>query len=90
MVNIGKYREEYLLQRAEEIVVAKTNGSRVMNTDAEAAVPRFDPQGEFVLKVPYVEIHFYFDYVTMCRGGKGPYYNISQHHSRFIYLHKNI
>ena len=57
MVNIGKYREEYLLQRAEEIVVAKTAGSRVMNTDAEAAVPRFDPKGEFVLNVHYIEIH---------------------------------
>lgn len=44
MVNIGRYDESYLLQRAEEIVHAKTNGSEVMNPQAEAAVPRFLPQ----------------------------------------------
>jgi len=43
MVNIGKYDENYLLQRAEEIVVAKTTGSIVMDPDAEAAIPRFQP-----------------------------------------------
>jgi hypothetical protein len=61
MVNIGKYKEEYLLQRAEEIVVTKVSGSRVFNTDAEAAVPRFDPQGEFVLKFNCDDTHFHFD-----------------------------
>ena len=45
MVNIGKYDENYLLQRAEEIVVAKTTGSIVMDPDAEAAIPRFQPPG---------------------------------------------
>jgi hypothetical protein len=45
MVNIGKYNESYLLQRAEEIVVSKTTGSHLMDADAEAAVPRFQPRG---------------------------------------------
>eukprot|EP00979_Chaetoceros_neogracilis_P001569 scaffold269_cov245-Chaetoceros_neogracile.AAC.18 len=44
MVNIGKYDESYLLQRAEEIVVSKTTGSHLMDADAEAAVPRFQPR----------------------------------------------
>lgn len=46
MVNIGKYDEGFLLQRAEEIVVAKTQGSRVFDADAESAIPRFQPQGK--------------------------------------------
>jgi hypothetical protein len=45
MVNIGRYDENYLLQRAEEIVTAKTAGSMIMDPQAEAAVPRFLPQG---------------------------------------------
>lgn len=44
-MNIGRYDESYLLQRAEEIVTAKTTGSEVMDPQAEAAVPRFLPQG---------------------------------------------
>mmetsp|Transcript_21148 Transcript_21148/g.31308 ORF Transcript_21148/g.31308 Transcript_21148/m.31308 type:complete len:392 (-) Transcript_21148:151-1326(-) len=44
MVNIGKYDESYLLERAEEIVIAKTTGSNVMDPDAEEAIPRFHPQ----------------------------------------------
>ena len=47
MVNIGKYDESYLLERAEEIVIAKTTGSNVMDPEAEEAIPRFHPQGEF-------------------------------------------
>lgn len=43
MVNIGKYDEKYLLQRAEEIVIAKTTGSNILDPDAEAAIPRFQP-----------------------------------------------
>lgn len=43
MVNIGKYDESYLLQRAEEIVVTKTAGSNILDPDAEAAIPRFQP-----------------------------------------------
>lgn len=43
-MNIGRYDESYLLQRAEEIVTAKTTGSEVMDPQAEAAVPRFLPQ----------------------------------------------
>lgn len=50
MRKIGKYTEEYLLQRAEEIAVAKTAGSKVMDADAEAAVVRFDPKGEIFLR----------------------------------------
>lgn len=46
MVNIGKYDEVFLLQRAEEIVVAKTQGSRVFDADAESSIPRFQPQGK--------------------------------------------
>ena len=46
MVNIGKYDESYLLQRAEEIVIAKTTGSKVMDPDAEDAIPRFEPKGK--------------------------------------------
>lgn len=49
MVNIGKYDESYLLERAEEIVIAKTTGSNVMDPEAEEAIPRFHPQGEFPL-----------------------------------------
>eukprot|EP00553_Chaetoceros_curvisetus_P006486 CAMPEP_0204616688 /NCGR_PEP_ID=MMETSP0717-20131115/3875_1 /ASSEMBLY_ACC=CAM_ASM_000666 /TAXON_ID=230516 /ORGANISM="Chaetoceros curvisetus" /LENGTH=46 /DNA_ID= /DNA_START= /DNA_END= /DNA_ORIENTATION= len=46
MVNIGKYDEGYLLQRAEEIVVAKSTGSQVFDADAEDAIPRFEPSGK--------------------------------------------
>jgi hypothetical protein len=46
MVNIGKYDEKYLLQRAEEIVIAKTTGSNILDPDAEAAIPRFQPNGK--------------------------------------------
>jgi len=48
MVNIGKYEESYLLQRAQEIAEAKTTGSKVMNADAEAAVPRFQAGGKIL------------------------------------------
>jgi hypothetical protein len=54
MVNIGKYDESYLLERAEEIVIAKTTGSNVMDPEAEEAIPRFHPQGEFPLFVVVV------------------------------------
>jgi hypothetical protein len=46
MVNIGKYDESYLLQRAEEIVISKTTGSNILDPDAEAAIPRFQPNGK--------------------------------------------
>lgn len=48
MVNIGRYDENYLLQRAEEIVNMKTTGSKVMDPNAEADVQRFLPQGTFI------------------------------------------
>lgn len=43
MVNIGKYDEDFLLKRAEEIVIEKTANSVVMDPDAEAAMPSFEP-----------------------------------------------
>lgn len=51
MVNIGKYDERYLLQRAEEIVISKTTGSNILDPDAEAAIPRFQPNGK--IHVPF-------------------------------------
>mmetsp|Transcript_6193 Transcript_6193/g.10610 ORF Transcript_6193/g.10610 Transcript_6193/m.10610 type:complete len:238 (-) Transcript_6193:690-1403(-) len=42
MHKIGKYREDYLLSRAEEIVREKTKKSTVFDAEAEAAMPKFD------------------------------------------------
>ncbi len=45
MVNIGRYEDSYLLAKAEELVVDKTKGSRVMDPEEERKVPQFGPNG---------------------------------------------
>jgi hypothetical protein len=46
MAKIGNYTEEYLLGRAEELVISKTAGSVIFDKDAEDRIPRFGPEGE--------------------------------------------
>lgn len=43
MVYIGKYSDSYLLSKAEELVIEKTTGSRVMDIEEERRVPQFGP-----------------------------------------------
>mmetsp|Transcript_22856 Transcript_22856/g.26453 ORF Transcript_22856/g.26453 Transcript_22856/m.26453 type:complete len:398 (+) Transcript_22856:128-1321(+) len=43
MVNIGRYDDQYLLAKAEEIVVEKTEGSCVLDDEEEKRIPQFDP-----------------------------------------------
>lgn len=47
MVNIGRYDDSYLLSKADELVVEKTKGSRVMDPEEEKRVPQFGPNGKF-------------------------------------------
>ena len=46
MPSIGNYTEEYLLGRAEELVISKSEGSVIFDKSAEDRVPRFAPEGE--------------------------------------------
>jgi hypothetical protein len=46
MVNIGRYEDVYLLAKAEELVVEKTSGSRLMDPEEERRTPQFGPNGE--------------------------------------------
>jgi hypothetical protein len=42
---IGEFSEGHLLKRAAEIVAEKTHGSKVLDTAAEARIPKFDNSG---------------------------------------------
>lgn len=67
MVNIGKYDERYLLQRAEEIVVAKSEGSQIFDEDAEDAIPRFLPSGEYgSIKIVRCGVQFHPNVRKVC------------------------
>lgn len=44
MVNIGRYEDKYLLAKAEELVLDKTDGSHVMDPEQERLNPQFDPK----------------------------------------------
>jgi hypothetical protein len=46
MVNIGRYEDKYLLAKAEELVLDKTDGSHVMDPEQERLNPQFDPKGK--------------------------------------------
>jgi len=46
---IGEYAEEYLFQRASEIVHEKTCDSTVFDVHAESEVPRFEEYGETII-----------------------------------------
>ena len=47
-MNIGRYDDSYLLAKAEELVIDKTRGSRVMDPEEEGRVPQFAPNGMLV------------------------------------------
>ena len=57
MVNIGRYEDSYLLAKADELVIEKTQGSRVMDPEEERRVPQFGPNGRFFFEHVNIEIH---------------------------------
>ena len=45
---IGRYTEEALLKRAQEVVEEKAKGSDFFDEDAEKDMPRFKRTGEYI------------------------------------------
>lgn len=58
MVNIGRYEDTYLLAKAEELVVEKTRGSRILDPEEEARIPQFGPNGKFYIVITYRHVYY--------------------------------
>jgi hypothetical protein len=43
---IGAYSEEHLLNVAKDVVGKKTNGTKLLDAEAEGRIPKFDQKGK--------------------------------------------